>query len=289
MNKFFNKIKNILYALPFGLKAADEEILGGGDPTQEGHEITQQAQSKSVYQDLINGEVTQEVEELRYQTYKVDREANNYEYIGSGVAVKKEKKEKKGGKIKFSQENKLICAGVNEELKRVDKDYGIENYTLNISYNGFVKFKLEKYAKQIDVEITDDKIITKLHFNEFPDVYDGTSMPFINELKRLYDYCQTDVSEYGLSKHEIASSLLTLHFTTFKATNDEPDLISYLFISPKFKTIKKKNGEYIVSYKWDSYDRNDLMDKVFSKSLQEKYDKKEKRKNSMSVENFSKK
>ena len=59
MKKILNKIKNLFYALPFGLKAANEEILGGGDPTQEGHEITQQMQNKSVYQDLINGEVTQ--------------------------------------------------------------------------------------------------------------------------------------------------------------------------------------------------------------------------------------
>ena len=289
MGKILNKIKNLFYALPFGLKAANEEILGGGDPTQEGHEITQQMQNKSVYQDLVNGEVTQEVEELRYSTYKVDREANNYEYVGAGVAVKKDKNEKSSGKIRFSQENKLFCAGVNEELKRVEKEYGIENYTLNVSYNGFVRFKLEKYVTQIDVFINGDDIRTNLHFNEFPNVYDGNSMPFINELKKLYDLCQTDNHEYGLSRNEIASSLLAINFTTFKATNDEPDLISHLFVSPTFDGIKKENGEYIITYKWSLYDRNDLMNKFFSKSMQDKYDKKEKRKNSMSVENFQRK
>jgi hypothetical protein len=289
MGKIFDKVKSILYALPFGLKAANEEILGGGDPTQEGHEISQHMQNKSVYQDLINGEVTQEVEELRYGMYKVGREADNYEYIGSGVAIKKEKNKNKDGKIRFSQENKLVCAGVNEELKRVGKDYGFESYTMNISYDNLVKFKLEKYATQVDVLIDGEKIKTVIHFNEFPNVYEGTSMPFINELKKLYDLSHTENNEYGISRNEIASSMLTLHFTTFKATNDEPDLMSYLFVSPTFKGIEKDNGEYLLSYEWATYNREDLTDKFFSKEMQDKYDRKEKRKNATSVENFPRK
>jgi hypothetical protein len=114
-------------------------------------------------------------------------------------------------------------------------------------------------------------------------------MPFINELKKLYDLSHTENNEYGISRNEIASSMLTLHFTTFKATNDEPDLMSYLFVSPTFKGIEKDNGEYLLSYEWATYNREDLTDKFFSKEMQDKYDRKEKRKNATSVENFPRK
>jgi hypothetical protein len=125
MNKIINKLKSLFYSLPFGLKAADSEIMGA-DSTGVINDtvVQQQANDKRVAKHLLKGEITQEVEELRYRTYKIDKESNKYDYVGHGVAVKKDEK-KPNNIIRFSQENKLICSDILTELKHVN-NYGVE-------------------------------------------------------------------------------------------------------------------------------------------------------------------
>ena len=75
MNKIKKFLLNIWYGLPFGLKAASEEIMSGGEVEQNGSSINQEATDNRVAKHLLKAEVTQEVEELRYRTYKVAGEA----------------------------------------------------------------------------------------------------------------------------------------------------------------------------------------------------------------------
>ena len=91
MNKLKKILLNIWYGLPFGLKAAGDEILGSGEADQARTEVNQQVTDKRVAKHLLKGEVTQEVEELRYRTYRVANESEKYKYVGNGVAVKEEK------------------------------------------------------------------------------------------------------------------------------------------------------------------------------------------------------
>ena len=101
-----NKLLNILYSLPFGLKGADSEIFGTSKKTSDGTTISQEVSDERVGKHLLKGEVTQPVEELRYRTYKVSNESKNYNVVGNGVAVKNEEKKKKSKtRIRFSQEN----------------------------------------------------------------------------------------------------------------------------------------------------------------------------------------
>ena len=55
-------------------------------------------EQNSLLNSLLRGEVTQEVEELRYETYKAEEESNNYKYIGNGVAMKIDSSEEKKAK-----------------------------------------------------------------------------------------------------------------------------------------------------------------------------------------------
>jgi len=156
-------------------------------------------------------------------------------------------------------------------------NYGAEKYRFEIDYNSFVRFKVEKFAKKVDVDIDEKigKIETTLHFNTEPDPYDAASMPFINELKKLLG----NKSEYFISKHEIASSIYNLSFTTYKAYNED-DLVSYSFIKGgKFKDFRQEGYEYLLTLTWDEYMRLplDLESKYYSKSMAEKYAKKERK------------
>lgn len=277
LNKLKNFINKTLYALPFGLKGADKEILGNSSQDNIGTEITQEVNDQRVAKHLLKGEVTQEVEELRYRTYKVANESEKYEYLGDGIAIKNdEEKPITLKKHKFSQENSLLCASILDELKRVNK-YGIDKYRLEIEYNSLVRFKIEQFATKIDVNINDDNglIETTLHFDTLPNPYDMKSKPFINELQKLFDA----KSEYEVKRSEIASEIKNICFTTYKADN-EYDFTNYCFVGgAQFDGIKIENGHYLITYKWNEYMRVplDLEVKYYSKEMDEKYKNKEKK------------
>ena len=279
MNKIRKYLLNLWYGLPFGLKAAGDEIMGSNGTSSNDTNISQEVSDERVAKHLLKGEVTQEVEELRYRTYKVENESKNYKYLGNGIAVKEgdsnNKKENKT-KFKFSQDNQNICETVLDGLKQVG-NYGIEKYRFEIDYNSFVRYKVEKFATKIDVDINEEvgKIETTLHFSTEPNPYDAASMPFINELKKLFDV----KNEYQASRNEIASSIMNIAFTTYKAYNED-DFVNYCFINgAKFKSFKQEGYEYLLTFEWNEYMRVplDLESKYYSKSMAEKYEKKERK------------
>lgn len=278
MNKIKRYFLNLWYGLPFGLKGADTEIMGSKSADINGTTINQEVSDQRVAKHLLKGEVTQEVEELRYRTYKVDNEAKNYTYLGNGVAVKEEadEKPKDRTKFKFSQDNKPICESVLDGLKQVGK-YGVERYRFEIDYKEFVRFKVEKFATMIDVDINEEigKIETTLHFSTEPNPYDASSMPFINEIKKLLDV----KTEQQAERNEIASSILNISFTTYKA-NNEDDFVNYSFINGgKFKSFRQDGYEFLLTFEWGEYLRLplDLESKYYSKSMAEKYANKERK------------
>lgn len=292
MSRIKKFLLNIWYGLPFGMKAAGDEILGSGTADENGTSITKETEDQRVGKHLLKGEVTQEVEELRYRTYKVANESENFNYLGNGVAIKDEKGktfDNGNRRIRFSQENKLLCATVLEEFKRMN-DYGTERYVLEMTYDGIVKFKLEQFATLIDVLIDDhDKFIveTSLHFEKQANPYNAKSKPFINALSALKDV----KSEAEISRNEIASSLVGIGFTTYKA-DGEDNFVNYLFTSDcKFKGLKETEHEYILTYSWGGYIRVplNLEEKYYSKEMDEKYQKKERKETPVEMVNTERK
>lgn len=277
MNNVIKTLKNLLYALPFGLKGADSEIMGVGDMTNaDGTSVKQQVQDKRVAKHLLKGEITQEVEELRYRTYKIDRETDKYDYVGNGMAVKSDKKAV-SDLIKFSQPNKLICEDVLSELNRVGK-YGVEKYTIDIDYTSPIKIKLEPFITLVDVYIKKgEQAITTLHFNDTPNPMEFKSKPFIKSLETLFDVFNRN-DTYALSRNEFATSLFCLNFTTMNASDEEPNIINYSFSMPDLIAVQHVNGEYLLKYQWKIHTRLDLTEKFFNAELEEKYKNKEKKK-----------
>lgn len=279
MNKIKKYLLNFWYGLPFGLKAAGDEIMGSSNTSGNDTNISQEVSDERVAKHLLKGEVTQEVEELRYRTYRVENESKNYKYLGNGVAVKEDSSNSNKTtktRFKFTQDNENICETVLGTLKQVG-NYGTEKYRFEIDYNSFVRFKVEKFATKIDVDIDEKegKVETTLHFSTEPNPYDATSMPFINELKKLFDV----KSEYQVSKNEIASSIINISFTTYKAYNED-DFVNYCFINgAKFKSFKQEGYEFLLTFEWNEYLRLplDLESKYYSKSMAEKYEKKERK------------
>ena len=290
MNKIKDFFLKLWYGLPFGLKGADTEIMGSKSQDTNGTLINQEVSDERVSKHLLKGEVTQEVEELRYRTYKVANESENYEYLGNGVAIKKVDNEEYGVKKKhrFTQDNENICESVLQSLKQVG-NYGIEKYRFEIEYNSLIRFKVEKYATKVDVNINDDNgiIETVLHFNAEPNPYDGSSKPFITEISKLLNV----KSEYELKRNEIASSIKSLSFTTYKA-NNESDFVTYSFTNGgKFEKFEQNGYEYLMTLSWEEYTRipMNLEAKYYSKTMAEKYKNKEKKNTPVSLSNVERK
>ena len=277
MNNVIKTIKNLFYALPFGLKGADSEIMGVGDMTNaDGVSVKQQVQDKRVAKHLLKGEITQEVEELRYRTYKIDRETDNYSYVGNGMAVKNDKKAV-SDLIKFSQPNKLLCSDVLTELNRVG-NYGVEKYTIEIDYTSPVRIKLEQFITLVDVYIKKgEQAITTLHFSDTPNPMEFKSKPFVKSLDILCDIFNKN-DTYAISRNEFATALFCMNFTTMNATDDEPNIINYSFSMPDLIAVQHVNGEYLLKYQWKIHTRTDLTEKFFNAELEEKYKNKEKKK-----------
>ncbi|MCD8206316.1 MAG: hypothetical protein LUD72_00095 [Bacteroidales bacterium] len=82
--------------LVFGMGKTEEEMLTqlGGATGKDGASVDQKVTTNSLAMALLRGELTQEVEELVYRTYLVNREAKKYSYVAPTVAFKKDKIEK---------------------------------------------------------------------------------------------------------------------------------------------------------------------------------------------------
>jgi hypothetical protein len=174
----------------------------------------------------------------------------------------------KEGDICFTQENKPVVSTVLEDLKHVN-DYGdMEKYFINIEYKEFSRFRVNAFVTTVDVKIRNKVPRTKVHFSILPDPYNAASAAFINELRKIKD---AKDSEYALNRNEIANRISMLSFVTFRASNDEPDMISYAFYNPKFIDYQEDETSAYIEYEWDGYYRENLRDKFFSQSKEDKY------------------
>ena len=91
-----------------------------------------------------------------------------------------------------------------------------------------------------------------------------------------------------IKRQELLSSILSLEFTTFQATNNVPNGITYKFLNPKFNGIKDE-GEYVtLEFEWDKYEGGQLLsEKYHSKTAEEKFKNKERRENYAPTIDFS--
>ncbi len=68
IKRFLNKI--FLY-FAFAFKKTEEDILSTYDSVSDGTSITQEKDTKSIFQKLLKGEITEEVKQFRYKYYRI--------------------------------------------------------------------------------------------------------------------------------------------------------------------------------------------------------------------------
>ena len=144
-NLLFN-IKLFWHSLFYGMKVADEKTMG---VTKDGKAvddaIEEHVSEDSVYADLLKGELTQEVLELRDSNYRGYKGSFNYKYIGNGNVQKKNENmaspklnvyNPENWNIALIQDNKMVVDGAYEVIISQDANEGSEIDNTYLNYIG---------------------------------------------------------------------------------------------------------------------------------------------------------
>lgn len=276
ISDFFIKL---FYGLGFGMKNAENEILLSKHSSNTDSSYIQQIKEENVGKDLLKGEVTQEVEDLRYSTYKVCRESDKYEYVGDGITIKKDIKNFDINNFSFVQRNKMFCKGIYESFNQ-EEDEGKVDFTLSIIYNDVPKFRLERFIESINVKCINGNANISFRFDKSFDLSNPITRMFYNELMKIKD----DVRGNEIYSNNIAN----ISFTTFKCQGDD-DFILY-----QFNNLQPLSNEFfedyvIITFSSTSFQRDDLMEKFYSSNQNKKYEVKEEKKTKMQITSLEKK
>lgn len=287
-----NKIRLFFYYLSYGLKNADNIAFNGQKNNLDNitYGAEQQAEENNVYKDLLKGELTQDVIELRHEMYFAERETHKYVYTGNGTAKKmntlfdfsKEAIEQNdGNKIVLVQPNRedpesLAAYGIdlkNKDYGNKKWDYGtknIRNFDINIVRDFTPRYALEKYITQLVLKETntEGKYIIDLYVPMYRKQFDNIQKMFLKQMENIYiGNTQNDILDFK-----------AIWFITSNAIGSD-NTIYYEFDTPLFDNIIKFNGSYILRYVVNMVERHDMLDDIYDKATDEKSKNKELRKN----------
>ena len=282
MKKIIRKVKNlivgILYSLPFGMKGANDEMFySKASSSSDGTGIHKQQETNSVWNDLLNTRVTQEVKNLRYQTYFISEESRHYKYYGGDRAAKIGKVIPKNPNIiKFTQKNQLIVDSVINQLNRIDQ-YSEDSFTLKIKTNDFPLFKLERYINSFSVNLnkeTNEYFVT-FKFPKFIEKEEISAKVFFNTLER------------GNIKEDLSfiNFLESIEFITNKVETMN-DYTKFELFNGKLLKVYGDKDYFFMDYAFENYESVNLLDKYYEEEMAKKYNSKEKKKNTTLVLNF---
>ena len=276
MKKIFNWLSTLWHGLFYGMKATDEIMVTGNTDTIPGSAIIQEVNDHRVSKALLKGEVTQEVEELRYRTYKVDREAKQYEYIAPTLAFKRDKQDSKFVSYEKNGDLELITIQPNETIvEEIAKSLGSvgtygqrEEYLIKLKRKFFPRYRLEAYTKRLAVfKLDETHVILDFYVSKYPNDKDFKSKGFVREIEKIKDE----------QMHSDVLDIDNVSFTTSHAYKLN-DLLQFEFNNLEFKGVSEFDGHYVIKFEACIVKNgHDLIEQYNSVSMEKKYQNKEKK------------
>lgn len=288
--KVFNDIKIWVHSLAAATKNVETQTLSqvNVDSIEGGINVVQDVNQgvHELAKALLRGELTEEVKQLRYRNYKVDREAKKYKYFSPTLALKK--KEGKDNKfISFDKSDGLevITVQYNYAISEdvLDAINQIENggrgkktkYKFEFKRDFIPRFRMEEFAKKVVVKRLDEThAILDFYFSKYPERFfrrsddkSFRSKVFIHEIESIRD---KGVKSDMLDVEE-------LRFVTNHAYKQD-DLMEFVFKNIMFREVAEFDGDYILRFKASiEHDGIDLTAAFYNKEMAEKYENKEKK------------
>lgn len=287
MKKIVDKIKGYAEALFGAMQATETEVLKSGGAAPEGTSISQNVHAQKLSHGLLKGEVNQQVEELRYRTYKVAEESEKYRYITPTLVVKKEQVSTKKLNIDKTTDLPVVIVadnfelgrGINETIRNLTTEDGMtftgldkgKKYNLEIERDFFPRHKIEEYVTRIVVKEKDEKTEDyhiELYVSVYPNPLAYKSKGFVEEIKRVKNEgIRSDVLDFK-----------SLTFTTYKSYGEQ-DFITYKFGNIRFlNEITVFDGSYVLKFKGKLLARcKPFSEQYYSPEMAKKYENKEAR------------
>ena len=277
LQKLIDKFLLFFYGLFYGMKTTEDDVFHQtGNIIGAGTSITKEVEDSRVSKALLKGEITQEVEELRYRTYMVDKESKGFEYYAPTLAMKRDKQDTKflkyddsdGLELITVQPNDFLVETVGETLEQVGGRGKRTEYRIKIKRNFVPRYKIEEYITRLDVKKLDEThVILDMYVSQYPNDKDFKSKGFVREIEKIRDEkIKSDVLDY----EEI--SFITNH--AYKMD----DMVKFVFRNIVFREVVEFDGHYIVRFKASlQEDVIDLTKIYYSKTMDNKYKNKEKK------------
>ena len=271
IKKIYNKIRSFFFYIFWGLKSADKIAFGTKeDSSNAGTVLEQQNEQNSVYKDLLKGEVTQEVKELRHEMYFSERKSHKYKYIGNGVVTKKNEIFDYPGKIdktdgfplQILQPNIEDTGTLSENLSEVD--YRIKNkkeFTIDIERDFIPRFRLEEFTNKLVVKrINENAVMLDFYTPIYKSQFNTIHKLFLKELEKIYmGDVRSDVIDFK-----------KVEFISFRAFGTD-DLKKYTYNNIEFDNILIFDGHYVIKFTADIVnDGEDLINEFYCNEEEEK-------------------
>ena len=289
MKRFFKNIVLFFKTLFVGMKSTEEAVLHKNDEVLPGNAVIKEVESNRVSKALLKGEITQQVEELRYRTYLIDREAKEYNYIAPTLARRAQEKDDSkfveyensdNLEIVTIQPNDLLIENLIDRFDSIDtEDETVENinlgkfdknkkYYVKVHRKYISRFKIEEYTKRLVVRKFDDNHdILDFYVSKYPNPEDIKSKGFVREVEKIRD-------------QRIKSDILDINRVNFVTNHayKKVDMLEYEFDNLGFQGVFEFDGHYILRFKSRVVkDGCDLTDRYYSKTMDEKYKNNEKK------------
>lgn len=271
IKKIYNKIRSFFFYIFWGLKSADKIAFGTKeDSSNAGTVLEQQNEQNSVYKDLLKGEVTQEVKELRHEMYFSERKSHKYKYIGNGVVTKKNEIFDYPGKIdktdgfplQILQPNIEDTGTLSENLS--EADYRIKDkkeFTIDIERDFIPRFRLEEFTNKLVVKrINENAVMLDFYTPIYKSQFNTIHKLFLKELEKIYmGDVRSDVIDFK-----------QVEFISFRAFGTD-DLKKYTYNNIEFDNILIFDGHYVIKFTADIVnDGEDLINEFYCKEEEEK-------------------
>lgn len=275
LNKIKRLIQTSIISFMYGLKKTEEDILGQKASALSGlSSIEQKQQMNKLAQDLLKGEVTEEVEILRDRVYYVSDESKKFKVVVDTVGNSKAFRnltqpnkpkvyEIEGYEPKIIMDNNAIPSGVIDGLNAVG-GYGIKDiYPLKFTYEyNPPKFDLTQYIRKMVIKVgIDNDIMIDFYVPIFTDSFERLEKIFDNEINK--------VKEGKRKPNNLAFE--TVEFITDKAYGVD-DLRKFKFKFIKLLAITEYEGKNILTYQVSQVDNDEkITDKYINQKLRDNY------------------
>lgn len=279
------KIKDLWVAFMYGMKNTEDVTLKQTSASDNhGVTINQTINDSRVSKALLKGELTEEVKELVYRNYLVDKESKSFEYYTPTLAMKRDKLDSKfvsywnddNLKVITIQPNNVFENGIgsiNANAEGVYKSYELlgndVSFTIKLKRGEFTpRFYIEEYTKRIVVrKIDDNHDMIDFYVSKYPDVSDFKSKGFVREIEKIKnESLRSDIIDIK------GISFVTDH--AYKLN----DMMEFEFNNISLQYINEFDGHYVISFKGYVLKNGvDLTKKYYNKTMADKYEMKVKK------------